>query len=225
MTHLSTGLAILAGTLTILSPCVLPVLPIVMSRSLHTHRFGPVALVLGLVAGFAVIGSLLGFTSRWLTDAANLLRQGAIALLLMLGVLSLFPSWTYRLVSHLRLGKPSLRAGLAGEFWLGTQLGLLWTPCAGPILGSILVLAAVKHQVWQAFTLLVAYGLGAAIPLLLIAYAGRYASQTLLRVRSHSAILQKIGGLAIVITAIAILLGWDVQIQLLLAPLLPTSPL
>jgi cytochrome c biogenesis protein CcdA len=108
---------------------------------------------------------------------------------------------------------------------LGAQLGLLWTPCAGPVLGGIIVLAAVNHNIAGAFGLLVAYGIGAALPLLAIAYGGRAFSQRLLKLRSHSTTLQRIGGVVIVMTAIAILLGWDVQIQLWLAPLFPPLPL
>jgi cytochrome c biogenesis protein CcdA len=88
-----------------------------------------------------------------------------------------------------------------------------------------LVLAAVKHQVAGAFVLLVAYGVGAALPLLAIAYGGRYLSQKLLNLRSHSNILQRIGGVMVSATAIAILLGWDVQVQLWLAPIFPALPL
>jgi cytochrome c-type biogenesis protein len=225
---LSAGLAVSGGVLTVLSPCVLPILPVLVGRSLQSHRYGPVALVAGLVGGFAVTGSLLGVTASWFTGLANWLRSGAIALLLILGLLAIFPNWGYRLLSYLPVGKgmrEPIRIGLAGEFWLGTQLGLLWTPCAGPVLGSILVLAAVDHQVKTAFGLLVAYGVGAALPLLAIAYGGRALSQRLLKLRARSAMLQRIGGVAIATTAIAILLGWDIQIQLWLAPLFPPLPL
>lgn len=227
-TNASLGLAWLGGLLTVLSPCILPVLPIVVGRSLQSHRYGPVALVAGLVGGFAVAGSLLGLTASWFTGLANGLRYGAIALLLGLGFAALFPQVSYRLASYLPLGqglKEPVRLGLQGEFWLGTQLGLLWTPCAGPVLGSILVLAAVDRQVAGAFGLLVAYGLGAALPLLAIAYGGRSVGQRLLGLRRHSAKLQRIGGGLIVGTAIAILLGWDIRVQLWLAPLFPSLPL
>jgi cytochrome c biogenesis protein CcdA len=226
--NLSTGLALLGGVLTVLSPCVLPILPILVGRSLQSHFYGPIALVSGLIAGFALAGSLLGISASWLTALANILRSGAIALLLFLGVCALFPNWSYRLLSYLPLGqwtKVPTEMGLVGEFWLGTQLGLLWTPCAGPVLGGILVLAAVNHQVASAFGLLVTYGIGAAIPLLAIAYGSRTFSRWLLKIRSHSVPLQRIGGILIVGTAIAILLGWDVQIQLWLAPLFPVLPL
>ncbi|MDX2216306.1 MAG: cytochrome c biogenesis protein CcdA [Oculatellaceae cyanobacterium bins.114] len=224
---LSLGLALLGGLLTVLSPCILPILPIIVGRSLQSHRYGPIALVLGLVGGFALAGSLLGITASWLAQVADLLRTGAIALLLLVGLLALFPTWSYRLLSYLPLSQwlgrwskePHL--GLTGEFWLGTQLGLLWTPCAGPVLGSILVLAAVDHQIGGSFGLLVLYGIGASLPLLAFAYGGRYASRRLLNLRAHSATLQRVGGAIVVTTAIAILLGWDVQIQLWLAPFFP----
>jgi cytochrome c biogenesis protein CcdA len=225
---LSISLALLGGVLNVLSPCVLPILPVLLGRSLQSHTYGPVALVGGLIAGFALAGSLLGVTSAWFIGLANLLRSGAIALLLFLGLIAIFPTFSYRIFTYIPVGKwakKPTRIGLMGEFWLGTQLGLLWTPCAGPVLGGILVLAAVNHQVAGAFWLLVVYGIGAGLPLLAIAYGGRVLSQRILNLRSHSAGLQRVGGVAITATAIAILLGWDVQIQLWLAPFFPTQPL
>ncbi len=225
---LSVGLALLAGVVTVCSPCVLPILPVVVGRSLQSHRYGPVILVTGLVGGFAVAGSLLGFTASWFTGLANGFRIAAIVLLLILGLLAIVPNWSYRLMSYLPVGnwvKEPEQLGLWGEFWLGVQLGLLWTPCAGPVLGSIIILAVVSQQLASAFGLLLVYGIGAALPLLAIAYGGRALSQHLFKLRSHTATLQRVTGILIVGTAIAILLGWDVQVQLWIAPLFPALPL
>ena len=181
-------------------------------------------MVLGLISGFATAGSLLGIAASWLTQLATVLRSAAIGVLLFMGILAIFPKLNYRFFSYFRIQpKESQSKGLVGEFWLGTQLGLLWTPCAGPVLGSILILSAVQQQIINSFELLLVYGLGAAIPLLTIAYGGRYLSQRLLSLRSHSGRLQRIGGIMIVSTAIAILLGWDIQIQLWLAPFFPAQ--
>ncbi len=227
-TLLSAGLSVSAGLLTVASPCVLPILPAVVGRSLTSHPYGPLALVAGLISGFATIGSLIGVTASWFVGLASLLRNSAIALLLLAGLNAIFPQLSDRLFSYLRLGrwlKEPKQAGLAGEFWLGTQLGLLWTPCAGSVLGSILILAAVKHDTATAFLMLVFYGLGAGIPLLALAYGGRYFSRHLWKLRSNTAVIHKIGGVIVVVSAIAILKGWDVEIQLWLAPIFPTLPL
>jgi cytochrome c-type biogenesis protein len=92
-------------------------------------------------------------------------------------------------------------------------------------LGSILVLAAVKHEVLGALALLTVYGLGAGIPLLAIAYSSRHISSSSRRLLPYPATLQRVGGILMAGTAIAILLGWDVEIQLWLAPLFPRLPL
>lgn len=223
MANLSWGLAFLGGVVTVFSPCILPVLPILVGRSLSTHRLGPIALVGGLIAGFAVAGSLLGIAGEWLTGLITVLRSLSIFLLIGLGLMILRPNWGYRLFSYLpiqRWVKPPEGSGLVTEFCLGTQLGLLWTPCAGPVLSSILLLS-INQRIDQSFLLLLIYGIGAGIPMLLFAYGGRRLSQRLLKLRSASSRLSQIGGGLIILTAIAILFGWDVQIQLFLAPLFP----
>jgi cytochrome c biogenesis protein CcdA len=223
LSPLAIALSIFGGLLTAFSPCVLPVLPIVIGRSLQTHRYGPIALVTGMMSGFAIAGSLLGVASLWFTGLANFIRILAIAVLLVLGILSLFPKLNYLLLSKLPIPKfkQPERVNLLGEFFLGSQLGLLWTPCAGSVLGGILVLAITENQAFSAFILLLFYGFGAGIPMLLLAYSSRYFSKAFLRLRAHSQLLQRIGGLLISLTAIAIILGWDVKIQLWLAPLFP----
>lgn len=216
------GLAFLGGVLTVFSPCVLPILPIIVGRSLQSHRYGPIAIVLGLISSFSVAGSVLGIAASWLTQIAIGLRTVAIGALLVVGLSAIFPSLSYRFFSYFRIQpKESQAKGLMSEFWLGTQLGLLWTPCAGPVLASILILSAVQQQIINSLVLLWVYGCGAAIPLLIIAYGGRHLSHQLLSLRSHSRMLQQVGGIMIVSTAIMILLGWDIQVQLWLAPFFP----
>ena len=224
---LTFGFALCGGFLTILSPCVLPVIPLILGRSFASHRLGPAMLVFGLVSGFAIIGSLIGVASSWFVAFANLLRNVAVGLLFGLGVMAIFPALSYWVMSYVRFGKAwePKKSGLWSEFWIGTQLGLLWTPCAGPALGSILVLAAVKHEVLGALALLTVYGLGAGIPLLAIAYSSRHITNSSRRLLPYTGALQRIGGILMAGTAISILLGWDVELQLWLAPLFPKLPL
>jgi cytochrome c-type biogenesis protein len=199
---LSIGLAFGGGIVTVLSPCILPVLPIIVGRSLQSHRYGSIAIGLGLTGDFAITGSLLGIFASWIPNLPDALRAVAIAILLVTGLLSIFPKWGYRFfhIFSIKVDRPN-SIGLVGEFWLGSQLGLLWTPCAGPVLASILLLAAVQHQPLQAFGMLVVYGLGAAVPMLIFAYGGRYLGQRLLQLRSHSGTIQKIGGMMVITTA------------------------
>lgn len=227
LSPLAIALSLTAGLLTAFSPCILPILPILIGRSLQTHRYAPIALVFGTITGFAIAGSLLGIASVWLTGLANWIRIVAIAVLLVIGLLSIFPKLSYLLLAKLPIPKfkEPTRRNLASEFLLGSQLGLLWTPCAGSVLGSILVLAAVNQEILSAFILLIVYGIGAGMPMLLLAYASRYFSKLFLRLRTHSQLLQRIGGLTISMTAISIVLGWDVKIQLWLAPFFPTLAL
>ncbi len=224
----SLGLAFLAGTVTALSPCVLPVLPLIVGRSIKSHRWGPVALVVGLVTGFAAAGSLVGLVSSSFADFIGGLRYFTIFLLLSIGIMAIFPQIGYWLLKYLpfnnlmqRIKHPT-QVGLMGEFLLGNQLGLLWTPCAGPVLGSILILATVDKQPLGAFGLLLVYGLGAGLPMLLVAYMGRSASQYLVKLRPYSLRLQQVSGVVIALTAIGLLQGWDNDIQLWLAPFFPT---
>jgi cytochrome c-type biogenesis protein len=223
---LSIGLAFSGGLVTVLSPCILPVLPIIIGRSLQSHRYGPLALVAGLSGGFALAGSLLGIAASWIPDVADGLRSIAILVLLVIGLLAMFPQWSQQFSAYFSIKTPlHTPRGLLGEFLLGSQLGLLWTPCAGPVLASILLLAAVHQQVFAAFGMLLVYAGGASIPMLILAYGGRYCSRRLLQLRSHSPQIRRIGGMMIVSTAIAMLLGIDVWLQLKLAPLFPALSL
>ena len=133
--------------------------------------------------------------------------------------------WTVQPLTFRQLGKRTRTGGINERILAGKPTRLALDSLCRSVLGSILVLAAVQHNAASAFVLLVFYGLGAGLPLLLIAYGGRYLSRHLLNLRSYSAVLQRIGGGIVVVTAIAILLGWDVQIQLWLAPIFPALPL
>ena len=223
------GLALLAGLATIFSPCILPILPILVGRALQSHRHGPLALVLGLALSFALTGSLLGFSAQFLGSLTSLLRQGAIVLLFLLGVSAAFPKlgyWAFSRFSIVNVRSEPKHRGLWGEFWVGTQLGLVWgVPCAGPILGSIITLIAVKQAILPGFVALLAYALGAGIPMLAIAYSSQNLSRKVRWLYPHMENIQRTSGVLIAASAIAILLGWDNQLQVLLAPLFPSLPL
>ncbi|MGY4342254.1 cytochrome c biogenesis protein CcdA [Bradyrhizobium sp. LM2.9] len=147
----------------------------------------PAMIALGFVISFSTTALLLGAITRLFDFDPNVLREAASILLLGFGLLMLWPApfeWlSIRLNGWLDLGNSNAtqREGALGGLLLGTTLGLVWTPCAGPVLGSILTLVATAKNFGWAGTLLVAYAIGAAIPMLAIAYGGQAATT---RVRS-----------------------------------------
>ncbi len=206
--------ALLAGVVTIAAPCTLPVLPILLGASLgRAGTMRPVFIALGFVMSFTAVALLLSALTRIFDFDPNVLRDGAIVLLIVFGALLIFPQTFERLTAPLQgvIGNTGHlnRDGNVGGFVLGTTLGLVWTPCAGPVLGSILTVVATSPDKTFASFLLFVYALGAAIPMLLIAYGGQAVTS---RVRSVARIaprLQQGFGVAVIAFAVAMFFQYD----------------
>jgi cytochrome c biogenesis protein CcdA len=198
-------LALLAGVITIAAPCTLPMLPILLGASVgQTSKARPVMIALGFVLSFSVVALALSAITRVFDFDPNVLRSGAAILLVVFGVLMLWPAPFEWLASRLG-GFSGIGAatspGMLGGFALGTTLGLVWTPCAGPVLGSILTVIATSKDTAWASALLVTYAIGAAIPMLAIAYGGQAVTT---RVRSFARIaprLQQGFGVVVIVFA------------------------
>lgn len=174
-------LAYAAGALTILSPCVLPLVPIVLGSAGQSHKYGPVALAVGLVVSFtgvgfalATLGAASGFDGDWV-------RYAGAAMLLIAGIALLVPAIQYWLqnaaaplagwASQQQAGLE--RFGLAGQFGIGVLLGLVWSPCVGPTLGAATVLAAQGQNLGMVALTMAFFGLGIASVLLALSFATR----------------------------------------------------
>ncbi|HSD93171.1 MAG TPA: cytochrome c biogenesis protein CcdA [Methyloceanibacter sp.] len=179
------GLALLAGVLSTLSPCVLPLLPIVLGAAASEHRLGPAALAAGLAISFTAIGlfvATIGFAAGFDT---GFFRMVAAILLIGVGIVLLVP----RLQEQFALAAAPVSnwaggytdnfapSGLAGQFGLGLLLGAVWSPCVGPTLGAASILAAKGEDLGQVALTMLAFGVGAALPLLLIGLLSREAMQ------------------------------------------------
>lgn len=223
---LDTPLAFFAGLLTIASPCVLPMLPILLGSGVNQdNRRRPLLIVAGFILSFAGFAMLLGAVSAAVEIAHEVLRNTAIALLALSGLFRVWPAPYEWLVARLpsRGGQTTVLAGgNGGAFLLGMSLGAVWTPCAGPVLASILVLV-VKAQdpAWSAL-LLTLYAVGAAIPMLGIIYGGQYATRHARSVARHAQRLQQVFGVLVVATAAAIYLQYDTLAYAWAAQHLPT---
>jgi cytochrome c-type biogenesis protein len=226
-------LALLAGVLTIAAPCTLPVLPVLLGASIgQTSRLRPALIALGFIVSFAAATLVFSAVTQLAGLDQNTLRGIAIVLLLAFGLFMLWPrpfEWlTTQLAGLINRGNGNAApryAGNAGGFVLGTTLGLVWTPCAGPVLGSILTLIATTPDHTWAGGLLSAYAVGAAIPMLAIAYGGQAVTT---RVRSFARIaprLQQGFGVVVIIFALAMYAQYDVLLTTWLAGFYPNGQL
>ncbi|MCA1456883.1 cytochrome c biogenesis protein CcdA [Bradyrhizobium sp. BRP22] len=208
---LSVVLALLAGVVTIVAPCTLPMLPILLGASIgQSSKVRPAMIALGFVTSFSMVALLLSAITRAFDFDPNVLRTGAAILLLGFGLLMIWPApfeWLTIRIGGLTAGgspgSPAPSQGLIGGFVLGTTLGLVWTPCAGPVLGSILTIVATSKDTGWAGLQLVVYAIGAAIPMLAIAYGGQAITT---RIRSVARIAPRLQqGFGVVIIAFATL--------------------
>jgi cytochrome c-type biogenesis protein len=212
-------LALLAGVVTIAAPCTLPMLPILLGASVgQTGKLRPAMIALGFVISFSATALLLSAITRVFDFDPNGLRTGAAILLLGFGLLMIWPAPFEFLAIRLNglagssAGNIALHQGNLGGFVLGTTLGLVWTPCAGPVLGSILtVVATAKDTAW-ASTQLVVYAIGAAIPMLAIAYGGQAVTTRVRRIAHISPKLQQDFGVVVIAFALLSYFQYDTLI-------------
>ena len=169
-------LAFLAGLLSTLSPCVLPLLPLVLAGAAARHRFGPLALAAGLAVSFVAVGLTLATLGASLGFSGSGVRLGAAVMLIVIGVVLLVP-WlndqaAVAMGPLVAFGSQRLAsfddAGVSGQFVVGLLLGAVWSPCVGPTLGAASVLAAQGRDLGQVALTMAAFGVGAAVPLLIV---------------------------------------------------------
>jgi cytochrome c-type biogenesis protein len=217
LTGASFGLSFLAGVLTTLSPCVLPILPIVLGTATGTHRFGPAALVAGLMLSFMLIGVGLGSLGASIGLDRDALRLVGSILLLLFGAVLFSSALQERfsgVMSSLGLGQGLLARfnlnGLHGQFLLGLLLGVVWSPCVGPTLGAAVTLASQGKEVTQVAAVMLMFSLGAGLPLLAIGLLSRQAmGKWRSRMLEAGQTARKVFGAALILIGILVLSGAD----------------
>lgn len=227
---MSLALAFLAGLLTSLSPCVLPVLPLVVGGAMSQHRLGPLALCGGLALSFGLVGLMVSLAAQSLGLNPSVVRDGGAILLLVFGLSLVIPQaqgWFSRLLAPLASRASSTTAGstgMWGNFFTGTMLGAIWSPCSGPTLGTAIGLAAEARTAGLALVLMLVFGLAASLPLLALAYGARKAFlANRIRLASISTKAKPVFGLLLLLVSTAILFGWDKQTEAALLSYLPGS--
>jgi cytochrome c biogenesis protein CcdA len=215
LTASSYGLSLLAGVLSTLSPCVLPLVPILLGSAAGAHRLGPVALVGGLMLSFTAIG--VGIASLGVGLEQDSLRMVGGVLLLLFGavlVSTRLQEWFSVAVSSIGMGQGMLARfkldGLHGQFLLGLLLGVVWSPCVGPTLGVAITLASQGQALAQVAAVMLAFSLGAALPLLTLGLLSR---QALVRWRGRMLAAGQQGrrwfGIALLLIGMLVLTGAD----------------
>jgi cytochrome c biogenesis protein CcdA len=223
-------LALLAGLATVASPCVLPVLPFLLGATVERpRRRRPLLIVAGFVLSFSAFALALGAVSSAAQLAQETLRNAAIVLLGASGLLRIWPRPWDALVERARPLLARLRGTRAdavpqesGAFVLGLSLGAVWTPCAGPVLASILALVVQAHDPARAVRLVGLYALGAALPMLALIHGGQFAVQRLRGVARHAVALQRAFGVLVLASAAAIWFQVDTQLAAHIPSIFPT---
>jgi cytochrome c biogenesis protein CcdA len=221
--------AFVAGVISVLTPCVLPLIPVVMAGSVG-HKLRPLAIVIGMAMTFSLMGVVTSVVGGAVATYTSLLRTFATFVIIFLGMLLASKRLNEKFIlvaSQIveRLGPVKLQSevgtGVFGGFILGLSLGLVWIPCVGPILGSVLAMVALQGDVFIGGLSLFFYSVGIGIPMLIVAYTGKFTSTRMKKVAKYSDTIKTIAGIILILVGISILLGWDKKIQVLLLPYFP----
>ncbi len=196
--------AFLAGIVTVLSPCVLPVLPILLSAGIAEGRYRSFGIIVGLILSFSFFTLALTTIINLTGISADALRYCAIALITFFGLSMLFPSignWFAAKTSgiaNIGLQVQEQASNLGTGFWsgflLGVALGLIWTPCAGPILATITTLVATNAVTWATVLTTLTYSIGTALPMFLIMYGGNKITSSTTTLAPYTELIRKIFG-------------------------------
>lgn len=223
-------LAFLAGLLSILSPCVLPLTPVVLGAAVAEHRLGPVALAAGLATSFTTVGLFVASIGYSIGLDGDIFRTVGAVMLAGFGLVLMLPKWQAQLAaaagplgnwSQQRFGGGPAN-GLRGQFGTGLLLGTVWGPCVGPTLGAATMLAAQGRDLaWVTLTM-VMFGLGSALPFLIL---GTLTREVLLRWRNRLMAAGKRGkmllGSVLTVAGLLILSGLDRKFETWVMPFMP----
>lgn len=223
-------LGFLAGVLTIINPCVLPLLPIVVASAAGAHRYGPFALAGGLIVSFVGVGLFVATIGFGIGLDAELFQYIAGSILIVLGLVLLSSPLQQRLaLAGSGLGSMAdgwmqkvTPEGWQGQLFIGLLLGVVWVPCVGPTLGAASIMASRGENLGEVALTMALFGIGAALPLLIL---GSLSRELLLRWRGKIAAsgrgVKMVFGAVVLIVGISIITGFERDVQTWLIALTP----
>ena len=209
--------AFFAGIVTILSPCILPVLPIVLSGSLSGNKHRPLGIVLGFIASFTFFTLFLSLLVSLTHFPANVIRSISVVILFFFGLSLLIPKLQVMMETFFSsltgLAPSSSKTGFLGGIVIGLSLGLLWTPCVGPILASVISLALTNRVTIDTFIITLSYAIGTALPMFVIMLTGRKLFQLVPSLLDKTTSIQKVFGVLMVLLSVGLFFGVDRTFQ------------
>ena len=215
--------AFLSGLVTVLTPCIWPLLPIILGvAGTNPDRRRPLAITAGIVTSFAVFTLATSTLVHLFHFDPNIFRTLAVVVIALLGLSLLLPAFNTLVESLIsRLTSAAHPRPVGSAFTTGLVLGLLWSPCAGPILAAIAFLAATGQVTGTAVAVTLAYALGTGLPLFIFSLAGQRLFTKVRFISAHTRLVQQIFGVIMILTAFAIYSNWDLVLQSRLSSFFP----
>lgn len=218
--------AFISGFITIFAPCIWPLLPIILSSTTTGGSKKPLGITLGIITSFAVITLSISYIVSIIPFDPNVLRYLAVVVIGFLGITLLIPPLSHILEGYAsRLsGKFSVTGkgdGFSSGLITGLSLGIVWTPCAGPILATIATLAATQAVNFQIVLVTIAYVIGVGIPLFVFARVGQRLLTANRFVSKYTGVIQQVFGVIMILTAISIATNYDKRLQVKLLDIFP----
>lgn len=197
MTHLNLALVFAAGLASVLSPCVVPVLPLIVTGTAEDHRARPLLIVAGLALSFITMGIVSSLFGATVGPAMYKAEKVIGVLIAALGLLLMVNVNPFERLSAIA-GLAGRAGGRSNGFVLGALLGIIWIPCVGPMLSGVLALVATERRVMAGIGYLLLYSAGWAIPLLTVAYASQAARARVRSIANAPRMLNALSGLVLV---------------------------
>ncbi len=187
-----------AGFASVLSPCVLPVLPIVASGTEKDHKFRPLLIAMGLSLAFVTMGVISALAGGWLAEKMRAIEMIAGALVVVIGISFLIEVDVFKSITFFQRFAVKPNQNPLSGLVLGAALGLVWIPCVGPFLSSILATVASQGSLGSGVVLLLIYSLGFSVPVLVAGYASRWFRLRTQSLRKHATIVRIASGILLV---------------------------
>ncbi len=193
----------IAGLTSVISPCILPVVPIIVTGTSNDHKFRPLLIVAGLSISFIIMGVVSTIFGALIAGRFLYIEKAAGVIIALFGILMLFDVNLFKKATFFGRFQSNFKGNWSG-FFLGLSLGIIWIPCIGPILSGVLALVASQGKLVGGIVLLMVYSLGFSVPILLAGYGSQLFRQRITGIQKHRLIIRILSGSILILFGIYI---------------------